>query len=102
MNLPELIENLYLDRHLLDNSVVNKEIIANYNDRELVRLCEIFLRGIGKVHCVAGSIIETLWGISDFYQEHHELTPKQRVYIIHNILQNWNQIGLEMRCQLGL
>jgi hypothetical protein len=102
MNLPELIENLWLDRDLVDPVVVNQAITTNYNDRDLVRLCEVFLRGIGKVHSVSGKIVETLWGISDYYQEHHELTPKQRVYVIQNILQNWHQVGLEMRCQLGI
>jgi hypothetical protein len=102
MNLPELLENLWLDRDLVDPVVVNREIIANYNDRDLVGLCEIFLRGIGKTSTIDGKIVATLWGISDYYQEHHELTPKQRVYVIQNILNNWNQVGLEMRCQLGL
>ena len=102
MNLPELIENLSLDLDELNPVVINQEIIANYSDRDLVRLTEIFLRGIGKVHSVSGQVVETLWGISDYYQEHRELSPKQQVYIIQNILQNWHQVGLEMRCQLGL
>ena len=102
MNLPELIENLSLDLNELNSVVVNREIIANYSLRDLVRLTEIFLRGIGKVHSVSGLVVETLWGISDYYQEHRELSPKQQVYIIQNILQNWHQVGLEMRCQLGL
>jgi hypothetical protein len=102
MNLAELIENLSLDLDELNPVVVNREIIANYSDRDLIKLCEIFLRGIGKTHSVAGQIVETLWGIADYYREYHELSPRQQVYIIQNILRNWHQIGLDMRCQLGL
>ena len=102
MNLPELIENLSLDLDELNPVVINQEIIANYSDRDLVRLTEIFLRGIGKTHSVTGQVIETLWCIGNYYQKHSELTPKQRVYIIQNILQNWHQVGIEMRASLGL
>jgi len=102
MNLAELIENLSLDLDQLNSTVINKEIIANYSDRDLVRLIEIFLRGIGKTHAINGDVISTLWGIADYYQEYHSLTPKQQVYTIQNILQNWHQLGLDMRCQLGL
>ena len=102
MNLAELIENLSLDLDELNPSVINREIIANYSDHDLIRLCEIFLRGIGKTSTVNGKIIVTLWGIADYYKEYHELSPRQQVYIIQNILRNWHQIGLEMRCQLGM
>jgi hypothetical protein len=102
MNLPELIENLSLDLDQLNPVVINREIISNYSNRDLIRLAEIFLRGIGKQHSVTGQVIETLWGIGDYYQEHRELTPKQQVYLIQNILQNWHQVGIEMRACLGL
>ena len=85
MNLPELIENLHLDLSDLNPRVVNKEIIANYSDRDFVKLIEIFLRGIGSRHEVPGKVIYTLQGISGDYQEHENLTNEQKTYAIGRI-----------------
>jgi hypothetical protein len=102
MNLPELIENLSLDLEDLNRTAINQVINQVYSCEDLINLCEIFLRGIGKQHQVNGHVISTLWGIQDYYRQYQDLTPKQRVYVIQNILNNWNQVGLDMRCQLGL
>lgn len=101
MNLPELIENLSLETGL-NSTVINKAIIDNYSNSDLVHLIRVFLKGIGNNHQVDGNVVVTLMGINDYYREHEHLTPKQQVYLIQNILTNWNQLGLDMRCQLGL
>lgn len=102
MTLPELIENLSLDLDQLDRNVINQEIIANYSDRDLDRLILIFLEGIGALHHVPGTIVYSLADMSHRFQEIPEYSPKQRVYIIQNILENWNQLGIGMRVYLGL
>lgn len=102
MNLPELIENLHLDLDQLNRDVINREIIANYSDKDLDRLILIFLEGIGARHHVPGTIVYTLADMSYQFKDYQEYTPKQQVYIIQNILENWNQLGLDMRCHLGL
>lgn len=97
MRLIDVLENCHLDRALLDESVINTTIMANYDSGELVRVIEIFLRGIGKHHSVPGKVIESFWGISDWYREHRSLTAKQQVFVIQNLIRYWDQINLEMR-----
>jgi hypothetical protein len=102
MNLPELIENLHLDLDQLNRNVINQEIVANYSDQDLDRLILIFLRGIGSLHSVPGNTVYSLADMSQRFRKFAEYSPKQRVYIIQNILENWHQLGLDMRCQLSL
>lgn len=102
MNLPELIENLHLDLNQYDRSVINETIVANYSDQDLVRLIDIFLRGIGSRHQVNGNIVWRLADMASQYRTAHALTPKQRIYIIQNILENWQELNLDMRVALGL
>lgn len=102
MNLYELIENLNLDRNTINRTAVNQVIKENYTDSQLVKLCNVFLKGIGAQHQVNGDVIHVLMGICDYYREHHVLTPKQQVYLIQNIINEWHQINLEMRTALCL
>lgn len=102
MRLVELIENLSLDLPDINRQVVNREILRHYSNQDLVGLADVFLRGIGKDHHVNGHVVATLWGICDYWHEYHTLTPRQQVYLIQNILDNWSQISLTMRCQLCL
>ena len=102
MKLVELIENLSLDRDLIPDSVINQAIRENYSDPDITHLIEVFLRGIGSHSSVPGDCVQTLWGIQDYYHQHHSLTPRQRVYATHKILEHWTQVGVEMRAVLGL
>lgn len=102
MNLPELIENIVLDLDQLDRNVINREIVANYSDHDLVALIRIFLRGIGSMHTVNGNLVWSLADIADQYNQTHQLSPKQQVYVIQNIIENWHEMGIEMRASLGL
>jgi hypothetical protein len=102
MRLPELFENLHLDLSTVDRSVINREIVANYSDQDLVALVRIFLRGIGNRHTVPGALVWSLLNIADQHQETHQLSPKQRIYIIQNILEQWHQVSVDMRATLNL
>lgn len=102
MNLPELVENIVLDLDQLDRNVINREIVANYSDHDLVALIRIFLRGIGSKHSVNGNLVWSLSDIADQFQQTHQLSPKQQVYVIQNIIENWHQISVEMRAELML
>jgi hypothetical protein len=102
MKLVELIENLSLDQDPIPDSIINQAIRENYSDRDITHLIEVFLRGIGSSHRVPGDCVQTLWGIQDYYCQHHQLTPRQRVYVTHKILDHWHQLGVEMRAILGL
>ena len=70
--------------------------------QNLDQLILIFLEGIGARHHVSGNIVYTLADMSYQFKEYQEYTPKQRVYIIQNILENWNHLEIGMRCNLGL
>ena len=102
MNLPELIENIVLDRQQLTTDAISQVVLANYSNEELVGLTRIFLRGIGNKHQVPGDLVYHLSDIADSYREFGNLTPKQQVYVLHNIIGYWNQISIEMRATLGL
>ena len=102
MNLPELIENIVLDRNQLSTSAINQVVLANYSNEELVRLIRIFLRGIGNQHQVPGDTVYHLSDIANSYTEFGDLTPRQQVYVLHNIINNWHQVGIAMRAELGL
>jgi hypothetical protein len=102
MQLPELFENLSLDLAKLDRDVINREVVANYSDQDLSRLIRIFLQGIGRGHTVPGNLVWTLTDMADQYQTTSTFSPKQRNYIIQNILEQWHQISVEMRAQLML
>lgn len=102
MRLVDVIDNLSLDLDQLDRDVINREIVANYSDHDLVNLTRTFLRGIGNRHTVPGGLIWSLADMADQYSETGQLSPKQRIYIIQNILEHWHQIGVEMRAELGL
>ena len=102
MNLIELIEHLHLDLKQLDQNVINNEIIANYSDNDLVRLVEVFLRGIGSRHQIDGNTVYTLHDMCDYYREFNEFSRKQQVYIIQNVLKYWDQLSLESRAILML
>ena len=102
MNLPELIENIVVDRNQLSTDAITQVVLANYSNEEFVRLIRIFLRGIGNCHQVPGDLVYHLTDIADSYKEFGLLTPKQQVYVLHNIINQWHQIGLEMRAALCL
>lgn len=102
MKLPELIENLSLDLTKLDRDVINREIVANYSDQDLISLAQTFLRGIGSRHSVPGSLVWSLTDIADQFATTHALSPKQRIYIIQNTLEHWHQINIQMRVALNL
>jgi hypothetical protein len=86
----------------LNRTVINQEIVANYSDHDLVALIRIFLRGIGNQHTVNGNLVWSLADIAEQYTQTHALSPKQRVYVIQNIIDNWYQLSVEMRATLGL
>ena len=102
MNLPELIENIWLDRTNLSTTAVNQAISKNYSDQELCAFTSQFLQGIDRQHSINGHIINTLWGICDYYREHRSITPRQRVYLIQNVIDHWDQLSCESRATLNL
>lgn len=101
MKTYELMEYISVNELDVPDDIAWK-LINEYSDSQWIRCTEIFLRGIGARHSINGSIIATLQGIMDWYREKQVLTNKQKFYIFYNILNNWNQIGIDMRSTLML
>lgn len=102
MRLTELIEHCHLDLDQLNRDVINREILANYSDTEIVNLADTWLRGIGSRHSVPGRLVATVSDISRQWHETHTITASQKIYLIQNCLEQWHQIQLESRVELGL
>ncbi len=101
MRICDVIEELNLDQ-IKPTDDQTGQIIDCYEDREWTAITRSFLRGIGSVHQVRGSVVHTLHGILDFYREYEMITRKQKFFIFHNILDNWDQISCESRADMLL
>jgi hypothetical protein len=102
MRLTELIEHCHLDLDQLNRDVINNTIIANYSDLDLCELAQTWLCGIGSRHQVPGSIVWTITSIADQARLDQALTRRQKIYLIQTILEQWHQIQLESRVEMGL
>lgn len=100
MRLVEVIEELSLDNDSSDHVINN--IIRLYDEQALVELGNQFLTGIGRQHAVSGKVVDTLWGICQYYYEHRQLSIKQKFYLLGNVIAHWHQLGLDTRTQLML
>lgn len=106
MRLCQVIEELSLDNDS-SNYVINN-IIRLYNDRDMIELSNQFLKGVGQTDQVPGKVIDTLWGINQWYYEvgptvpFDVLTLKQKFYILANCIKYWSHMSVESRSQLML
>ena len=102
MKLTELIEHCHLDLAQLNRDVINREILANYSDSEIVDLTRAWLRGIGNQHQVPGDLVWRMSDIAAQWSETHRITQSQLIFLIQNCLEQWHQIQLESRVEMGL
>lgn len=102
MRLVELVEHLSLDLEDLDRTVINKHVLREYSDQDFCDLARTFTSGVRGNAQVPADVITTLWGICDWYREYEYLTPKQQVYVLHNVLDHWHQMSVASRADLML
>lgn len=102
MRLPNLLENCYWDRNELNPKIVNMTIMGNYTHEEMIRVAGLFLDTLDKNHGVPGNVVGTLRGICQWYHDYKELSPRQQVYLIQNLIAHWSNISLNGRGLLGL
>lgn len=101
MNIFEVIEECHLyndrvtDQHLF-------EITQCYSDRQIVDVSEFFVKAINKNHRVPGKIINTLWGINDYYRELKHLTVDQKMFVLGRVIANWDNLRADARASLML
>lgn len=98
-NIYDLIERAHLDRNdLLPND--RYLIGGSFTPDEWIRATGIFLKGIGKHHAVPGNVVGVMWGIRNTWFEHGSITHKQRLFLVNNIIDYWDQIDLATRTQV--
>lgn len=99
MQIAHAIERCYLVRDHLTDEIVN-HLVHMYSHNKWIDMTGIFLRSIGNRHQVPGSVVYHLTDICYQYHKHPTLTHKQVWYIVMNLIDYWDQMCLEVRCQL--
>ena len=101
MTIYEVMESLNLDiRHITRSQ--RYELAHAYSQQELYDLGTRFVVGLDRNHHIPGKTIFTINGICSFYRETGEMTNDQRIYLITNILDYWQEMSCEARAQLNL
>lgn len=101
MNLYELIEEFNLERYKLTPDM-RYEIADSLTDNEILRLVNVFLKGISNKHQVPGRVIEVLMGIAQWHFKNELITRDQKIYAVSNIIDHWHQMSCESRALLNL
>lgn len=101
MRLVELLENLCLDKsQLRDNDyyLVSK----SYTQAQWIEVTQTFLSGLDRLHRVPYQTWITLNGICHHYHEHKEITHRQQLYLVFNVIDHWHQMSCVARAQLSI
>lgn len=96
MKIYQLLEEANIEQHTLSDN--DKYLIANeFADNKWVDATKMYLRGIDRQHLVPGDTLLTMAGICDHWREHQAITPRQRMFLVHNLIAYWDQLSLESR-----
>jgi len=101
MNLYDFFEELNLEKQKVTDELVY-QITGVISDNDLIALTNKWLIGISNKHQVPSKVVLTMQGICDFYRECQDLTTKQRIFVINNLIRYWDQMGLSMRMEMML
>ena len=101
MNLYDFFEECSLEKHRTSPEWIY-QVSSQIPDRDLIKLTNKWLVGILNKHQVPGQVVLTMQGICDFYRERKELTKKQRIFVVGNLIDYWDQMGLSMRMEMML
>jgi len=63
-------------------------------DRQLFQITEHFIRTLPRDHTVPGAVWLQMLGEISWYQEHGELTPRQRAWLMHNLKDHLSEFVL--------
>jgi len=96
MKIYHTIEELsFLLDHISDSDLY--EIRDLFPISEWVRAATYFLNGLPNNHTMIGKIVGTMREICWDFNEYGDLTSKQQIYLVANLLKNWQQISYEFR-----
>lgn len=101
MNVYDFFEELNLEKQYVSDELIY-EISETISYNSLIDITKKWLVGISNKHQVPSKVVLTMQGICDFYRECGDLTTKQRVFIVSNLIRYWDQIGLSMRMEMML
>jgi hypothetical protein len=101
MSIFELIEEITLDQLRLETKHKN-QIIDNYTTSDWARSVQLFLKGIGSRHQVPGNVVYELIDYLRQYDETKHLTRDQKWFILHTLMERFDQIDLISRTELGI
>lgn len=99
MNLYHFFEECNLEKRQVTDNLIH-QIHQEIPDGAVVSVATTWLVGIGNRHHVPGQVVATTAGICDFYRETGVLTQKQKIFLVANLIQYWDQIELETRTQI--
>lgn len=99
MQIAEAIERCYLVRDNLTDEI-RLHLVDMYSHKKWIDMAGVFLRAIGNRHQVPGSRVYKLSDICSQYHEHQTVTQKQVWYVAMTMIDYWDQMCLEVRCQL--
>ena len=101
MHIEDLIEEIVLDQLQLENQHKNL-IIDNYTTHQWIKAIEQFLTGIGSHHNIRGNTIFELYSFLDQYKQTNHLTRDQKWFVLHTLMENWDQLSCESRANMML
>jgi hypothetical protein len=99
MNIYDFIENCYVDRHLLDESI-RVQIPGAYEDQQWIRVSQVFVRGLDRTHQIPGKVIYSILDICEQFRQTETLSPKQQHFLAQNLIDYWDQMSCEARSKL--
>lgn len=101
MNIYEIFEELSLNKDIVEQHHIY-QLSNTLDDKNLVKVAERWIHGLESRHQVPGRVAETMAGIVDWYRECEMMTDRQRIYIVANLVNYWNQLSLSARIEMNL
>lgn len=96
MNIYHSVEELsFLLPHITQTDLY--EIIKLYPTDQWVRAATYFLNGLPYGNPMSEVVADTMRGICYAYTENQELTWRQQIYLVANLIKNWQEISYEYR-----
>jgi hypothetical protein len=101
MNIYETFEQLSLNRDIVEQHHIY-QLSNTLDDKNLITVAERWITGIESNHQVPARVAETIAGIVDWYRECEMITDRQRIYLVANIMNHWDQLSLSARIEMNL
>jgi len=96
MQIYHTIEELsFLQDHITDTDLY--QIRDMYPLDQWVRAATYFLNGLPQNHHMIGKVVGGMRDICYDFKQSDSLTPKQQIYLVANLIENWHELSYEYR-----